>query len=294
MVEEMDWEVGQMMNVIRLITNTDVFFVSDNGPYYEDFVYFPPSAGSTSAGPFKGAKGQSWEGGFRVPGIAWMPGFIPANRESETIVSTMDIYPTVLSWAGVPLPTDRVIDGKDITDLLLDNKGGGNQDPWKNEIYPFMCGTALFAARWKKFKAHYITPDFRTYTGAPTPPNQCGGECCPYDPTGLFPVGVCGCANIDPLTGAFVQRITVQNPPLLFDLDKDIREANPLTPDNFANYTDVMAIINEKVDAFKLGLIPVQSQLNTPLFNQALQPCCGTPCTDLGIVVPCRCNLDGV
>jgi arylsulfatase A-like enzyme len=294
MVEEMDWEVGQLMNIIRLIPNTVVFFVSDNGPYLENFVYLPPSAGVTSAGPFKGGKGQSWEGGFRVPGIAWMPGFIPAGRVSDNIVSTMDIYPTVLGWAGVPLPTDRVIDGKDLSDLLLDNHGGANQDPWKNEIYPYFCGTNLFAARWKKFKAHYITPDFVDFTGAPTPANECHGQCCPYDPNGLFPIGVCGCSNFNPLTGQVQQRVTVQNPPLLFDLSKDIAEANPLTPDNFPDYATVMAVINPKVDALLATITPVPSQLNTPYLNQALQPCCGTVCSDLGIVVPCRCNYEGV
>jgi len=295
MVEEMDWEVGQLMDLIRTIPNTVVFLVSDNGPDLEDYVYFPPSYGVSSAGPFKGGKGQSWEGGFRVPAIAWMPNVIPAGRVTDNIASSMDIYPTVLRWAGVALPNDRVIDGKDLTDLLLDNKGGINQDPWKNEIYPFFCGTTLFAARWKKFKAHYITPDYVTYTGAPTPPNECGGQCCPYDPHSLFPTGVCGCANVDPLSGQPQQRITVQNPPLLFDLSNDIAEAHPLTPANFNDYNEVMATINQKVDALK-ATIQVQnpSQLNTPLLNSALQPCCGTVCADLGIVVPCRCNYEGV
>jgi hypothetical protein len=268
--------------------------VSDNGPYLEDYVYFPPSAGLSSAGPFKGGKGQSWEGGFRVPAIAWMPNVIPAKRVTDNIASTMDIYPTVLRWAGVPLPTDRVIDGKDLTDLLLDNKGGIHQDPWKNDIYPFFCGTTLFAARWKKYKAHYITPDYVTYTGAPTPSNTCGGQCCPYDPHSAFPVGVCGCANVDALTGNFAQRITVQNPPLLFNLDQDIAEAHPIDP-NSLEYQDTMQIITPKVNAL-MGTIQIQnpSQLNTPIINQLLQPCCGTLCSDLGIVVPCRCNYEGV
>jgi len=295
MVEEMDWEVGKLMEVIRMYPNTVVFFVSDNGPYLEDFVYFPPSAGVTSAGPFKGGKGQSWEGGFRVPAIAWMPGVIPGNRVTDNIASTMDIYPTVLRWAGVALPNDRVIDGKDLTDLLMDNKGGSHQDPWKNDIYPYFCGTRLFAARWKKFKAHYVTSDFILWNGNPTPSTSCHGECCPYDPNGLFPIGVCGCADVDPLSGAPIKRTTIQNPPLLFDLSQDIREANPLTPDNFADYATVMATINEKKDAL-LATIVIQnpSQLNTPFFNQALQPCCGTVCSDLGLVVPCRCNYEGV
>jgi hypothetical protein len=163
-----------------------------------------------------------------------------------------------------------------------------------NEIYPFFCGTTLFAARWKKFKAHYITPDYVTFTGAPTPPTQCNGQCCPYDPHGLYPIGVCGCANVDPLTGLPLQRVTVQNPPLLYDLSTDIAEANPLTPANFADYNDVMAIINQKVNALKATITAVPSQLDTPVINQLLQPCCGTLCSDLGIVVPCRCNYDGV
>lgn len=49
---------------------------------------------------FKGGKGSSWEGGLRVPAIAWWPGTVPAGTVSDTIVSTMDLYPTVLHMAG--------------------------------------------------------------------------------------------------------------------------------------------------------------------------------------------------
>jgi hypothetical protein len=295
MVQEMDDEVGQLMNIIRGIPNTVVFWVSDNGPWFEDFVYAGPDAGETSAGPFKGGKGMTWEGGFRVPAIAWFPGKIPANFVNDDIVSTMDIYPTVSRWGLVPLPHDRIIDGKDISDLLLQNRGGMHTNPWQNTIYPYFCGQTLFAARWHQFKAHWITPDFVNYTGAATPSNVCHGECCPFAIDDPYRVGLCGCNNFNPLTGQVTKRITVQNPPLLYDLRKDIHEDRPLTPANFDDYWEVMNVINAQADALK-ATIPtgIPNQLQTPIFNNALQPCCGTVCTDLGIVVPCRCDFEGI
>jgi arylsulfatase A-like enzyme len=298
MVEEMDYEVGLVMAAIhaRGDNNTIVFFVSDNGPYLEEFV--TQNVGQTSAGPFKGGKGQTWEGGFRVPAIAWYPGHIPADTVRDQIISTLDIFPTALSLAGEALPAGEIIDGKDQTNLLFNRLGGYNQDPWKNSVYPYFCGTQLMAVRWKKFKMHYITQKFIDTAGHPTPNTTCHGECCPYAPSDPF--GVCGCSDLRlQLNPANLQyaitappanlpRVDHHTVPLLFDLDKDVHESNPLTPENFEDYEATRAVIQALVDELKATIV-VGTFQTTPgviggplanpgtLSNPNLQPACLVP-----------------
>ncbi len=72
-VEELDWSVGQIMETLRregLEKNTFVFFSSDNGPW------LTMNQQGGSAGLLRDGKGSTWEGGMRVPGIAWWPGKI--------------------------------------------------------------------------------------------------------------------------------------------------------------------------------------------------------------------------
>ncbi len=86
-VEEMDWSVGQLLNTLDSLgvaNNTLVFFVSDNGPYAEEGW---DNCGRT--GGLKGSKGQTYEGGIRVPGIARWPGTIPDNTVSDSLVGSL-------------------------------------------------------------------------------------------------------------------------------------------------------------------------------------------------------------
>ena len=109
-VEEIDWSVGEIVSCMRragIEDNTLLFFTSDNGPWFE---------GST--GSLRGRKGQSYEGGFRVPFIAKWPGRIPQGHINTEPVMNLDLFPTLLTLAGVGSPEDRVIDGRDISSLL--------------------------------------------------------------------------------------------------------------------------------------------------------------------------------
>lgn len=96
-VNEMSWLVGEVLGALRslhLDTNTLVFFVSDHGPQVEMCV----EGGST--GPFSGGKASFWEGGIRVPSIAWWPGTIHPGSSSHEPLNSMDLYPTLLDLAG--------------------------------------------------------------------------------------------------------------------------------------------------------------------------------------------------
>ena len=147
-VEELDWSVGKIVEALRaagLEKNTFVFFTSDNGPWL-----IRGLAGG-SAGLLRDGKGSTFEGGMRVPGIAWMPGRIPAGSECREVAVTMDLFTTCATMAGAKVPDDRPIDGLDITPLLT---GAGTV---KRDAFLYYRGTQLFAARLGRWKAHFVT-----------------------------------------------------------------------------------------------------------------------------------------
>lgn len=103
-----------LLDSLQIARNTLVIFTSDNGP---DGAYGGIPLGS--AGPFRGRKGSTLEGGFRMPAIAYWPGKIPAGQVNTELMTTMDFLPTFAKLGGAELPADRVIDGKDIMPVLL-------------------------------------------------------------------------------------------------------------------------------------------------------------------------------
>ena len=84
--------------------------------------------------PFRGEKATTWEGGQRVPFIVSWPGQIQPSV-SDALLSSLELYPTLARIGGATLPTDRVIDGLDATDLLL---GKTEQSPRETFFY-YMC-----------------------------------------------------------------------------------------------------------------------------------------------------------
>ncbi|MBD0850222.1 sulfatase family protein [Maribacter arenosus] len=146
-VEEIDNGVGLILKTLKetgLAENTIVVFTSDNGPWLP----FKTHAGS--AGPLKAGKGTTWEGGMREPTIFWGPGLVKPGLVSE-LGSTMDIFATFSTMAGIELPKDRIIDGKDLSETLIHHK----PSPRNSMLY--YRGTELYAARLGDFKAHFIT-----------------------------------------------------------------------------------------------------------------------------------------
>ena len=96
-VEEIDWNVGRFLNYLDqqgLAESTLVIFASDNGPwlgYKED---------SGSADPLRGGKFSYYEGGVRVPCILRWKGTIPAGVTSDAIIASIDLFPTIMHYAG--------------------------------------------------------------------------------------------------------------------------------------------------------------------------------------------------
>ena len=122
---ELDAITGRLLAALDAtgqLEHTLIFVTSDNGPHMENW----PDAGYT---PFRCAKGSTWEGGVRVPGIVAWPGMIDEGRTSDGIVNFCDLLPTACALAGVPdvVPTDRYIDGVDQTSFLLAPAGLSNR-----------------------------------------------------------------------------------------------------------------------------------------------------------------------
>jgi len=147
-VEELDWSTGQILATLRelgLAERTLVVFTSDNGPWLSERLE------GGSAGLLHDGKGTTWEGGMRVPAIAWWPGTIAAGVTSASLATTMDLYATALALAGVDLPSERVVDGVDLTPVLR-----GYREHVRDLVF-YYRGTRLFAVRRGSWKLHFIT-----------------------------------------------------------------------------------------------------------------------------------------
>lgn len=146
-IEEIDFSTGRLLDTLRdlgLDRDTLVVFTSDNGPW----AVFDEQGGS--AGPLRGAKGGTFEGGMRVPGIFWWPGTIAPGVVTD-IGSTLDLLPTIAALAGAPLPAGRVLDGFDLGPVLRK----GLASPRQTMI--FYRGSTVYAVRHGAYKAHFVT-----------------------------------------------------------------------------------------------------------------------------------------
>ena len=147
-IEELDWSVGQVLDTLRrekLDGRTLVFFTSDNGPW------LIRKWNGGSSGLLRDGKGGTWEGGYRVPGIAYWPGRIQPGV-SHDMSSALDLFPTSLTLAGATLPADRPLDGVDMSPILFGGKS-------RREVCYYYYGDQLYAVRKGPFKAHFTTHD---------------------------------------------------------------------------------------------------------------------------------------
>jgi arylsulfatase A len=145
-IDEGVGQIREKLVSLGLDRKTLVLFFSDNGAAAYDFPSGSPE--------LRGNKGSVYEGGHKVPFIAWWPGRIEAGSDSDAPAITLDIMPTLLSLAGLEPPADRPLDGVDLSPLLLDGKvplerplfwaslgNGGNRaeamrdGPWKLIIH---------------------------------------------------------------------------------------------------------------------------------------------------------------
>jgi arylsulfatase A-like enzyme len=139
MLEEMDKGVGEILDAIernRMADRTLVFFLSDNG-----------AIGAGSNKPFRGGKFSHYEGGHRVPAIAWWPGKIRADSKTDEMAMGMDLLPTIMELANIRVPSARELDGVSIAGLLL----LGSKLPRRQVFFGYepKLGTAMRDGDWK-------------------------------------------------------------------------------------------------------------------------------------------------
>ncbi len=156
-IEEIDFNVGRVLDAIKelkLADNTYVLFTSDNGPWliknknHADGHLSRDHGGS--AGPLRSGKVSTFEGGVRVPTILWGPGRVPAGKTCDNIATTMDVLPTFAALADAKVPTDRVIDGRDIRHLFRGEFGKADPD----RAYYYYLRVHLQAVRQGNWKLH--------------------------------------------------------------------------------------------------------------------------------------------
>ena len=189
-VEELDSHIGRLWEALRaegLDRSTYIIFTSDNGPWYLERPLSAPDDARTrlpsgqlrypfnqrdergahfgSAGPLRGAKASSWEGGFRVPCIVRAPGRVSAGTTCHEIASTLDLLPTIAKLAGTGAPTGRIIDGHDIRPLLHGMAGATSP----TEAFYYYAHTRLEAVRAGRWKLHLSRPEDERWSvfGAP-------------------------------------------------------------------------------------------------------------------------------
>ena len=157
---EHDHQVGQLLNELQTLgieDDTIVIYSTDNGSQTNTY----PDGG---AEPFRGEKGSTWEGGFRVPALIRWPGVVQPGTVINDIFSHQDWFPTLTSAAGIQDIDKKLkkgytagdksfkvhLDGYDQTDLLA---GTG---PGKRETIFYFDDNANFnAMRWNDWKIHF-------------------------------------------------------------------------------------------------------------------------------------------
>ncbi len=237
---EADWLVGNLVSKLEsagIRNNTLILFASDNGPW----MVRGKSGGSVgllygrTSGYWNVGKGSTWEGGIREPAFANWPGVISPGTRSAEVVSSMDLLPTVSKLIGVDLPGDRVIDGRDMSGVLMD-KGkskheflffyGGCGGPEKGTKGPS-------AVRYGKYKAHFCTGP-----------------------------GLGGCDGCEK---------QYYDPPLLFNVEEDPSEAYPLTnssdPGDQSAIKDIKDALANEIATFTWGKLVAPAPLPSEMYN---------------------------
>jgi arylsulfatase A-like enzyme len=168
---ELDWEVGQILDKLDelgIADDTIVLFTSDNGAE----VFSWPDGGNH---PFRGEKGSTYEGGFRVPMVAKWPGVIKPGTIVNEIMAHEDWLPTLLAAAGEPDAKEKLLtgleagaktfkvhlDGYDFTSYF---RGEADEGP-RREIFYFSDNADLMAVRYNAWKLNFKTIVGNLFTG---------------------------------------------------------------------------------------------------------------------------------
>jgi arylsulfatase A len=213
-MQEIDWSVGEVLAALDrngIAENTWVIFTSDNGPWLS----YGEHAGSSGA--FREGKGTSWEGGTRVPCLMRWPGRIPAGTSCETMLSTIDMLPTIAAQIGAKLP-DQKIDGLNVWPLIAGEHQAENPHEGYATYYANNELQSVTDGRWKLLFPH-------TYRTMGETPKASGG-----------------------IPAKYRQEKITQ--PQLFDLDSDPGEKSDIAAGN----SEVLSRLSKFADGIRADL----------------------------------------
>ncbi|KAJ8037656.1 Arylsulfatase G [Holothuria leucospilota] len=241
---EMDNTIKDIVNAIKDAgeeNNTLVWVAGDNGPWEVKcelagdpgpFVgYWQKSGGGSSA------KMTVWEGGHREPALAYWPGTIKGGQTVYTTVSMMDIYPTIAALANISMPGNRIYDGIDISNLLL-------QKPFATKRVLFHPNSGAVGSVAGEFGAIRVG-DYKAifFTGGMS---DCGGK------TGI------------PKN---------HNPPLIFNIEEDPLESKPMDPET-ALYQSVLTDVKKALSEINKSIEGDNTTVTDYTENPNMRPCC--------------------
>eukprot|EP00658_Telonema_sp_P-2_P013189 TRINITY_DN14998_c0_g1_i1.p1 TRINITY_DN14998_c0_g1~~TRINITY_DN14998_c0_g1_i1.p1 ORF type:complete len:511 (+),score=34.21 TRINITY_DN14998_c0_g1_i1:259-1791(+) len=274
-VEELDDSVGEILQAVQVhgfSNNTLILLTSDNGPYQEEGW---ANSGRTSLydehtgallGRLKGGKGQLYEGGVRMPGIAVWDGVVQPASRSDVMVSSLDIFPTVLAAAGVSLGANYTIDGRDMAPVLQ----GSNQS--QHDVFLHYCGFDIIGARvlgrWKVF---WKVQKWYTHE---TNLSVCAQCCSGVNPLSrLTPIRaseLCGCGSKD---------LVVLPSPVVYDMLQDSLEEVPLTRQTLPRYDQIVRLASAAKSDMEKSVHPRPDLFGAGTCTAGLpsssrQPCC--------------------
>mmetsp|Transcript_145424 Transcript_145424/g.465984 ORF Transcript_145424/g.465984 Transcript_145424/m.465984 type:complete len:570 (-) Transcript_145424:83-1792(-) len=264
-VGELDWAVGVLMDQLAATgqeDNTVVVLTADNGPYLEFASSDCPqncrlqnhSAGApegfgcspcnpavvSHAGPLSGGKGQTWEGGVRVPGIWRWPGKIPAGTVNPTVAGSLDFLPTAVALANGKLDDTITLDGRDLSATLLAPSARGLIQSEPDGSFVYWCGVNIMAVRLGRYKVVWLAQkwvggDLHTETKS----SLCAGtgKCCAGSPTRL-----CTCSANHEFTDQ-TKYPDMNGKPVVFDLVKTPEEDLDMREDSLSE--SVQSIIDQ-------------------------------------------------
>ncbi|XP_064621984.1 arylsulfatase-like [Lineus longissimus] len=252
-INEMAWTISEIMDTLktlRLDEDTLVLFLSDHGPHSE------VCSEGGDAGMLRGGKLSFFEGGIRVPAIAHWPGKIKPASVSHDVISTMDIFPTILELAGAK-EQDQLLDGQSITDILFEK---GHKS---HEILFYHLERDVLAVRYNNFKIHFKA------AGLPT--EKFIKHFCP----GGFPTKSVMLGENHIVALPF-------DSPLVYDVERDPGERYPLNP---RDYDNVIREVREEIAKHFATVTPTKCLLYGNHANRKVIPCCNPPY--------CFCNFPG-
>nr|XP_006110620.1 arylsulfatase G isoform X1 [Pelodiscus sinensis]XP_006110624.1 arylsulfatase G isoform X1 [Pelodiscus sinensis]XP_014424732.1 arylsulfatase G isoform X1 [Pelodiscus sinensis]XP_014424748.1 arylsulfatase G isoform X1 [Pelodiscus sinensis]XP_014424757.1 arylsulfatase G isoform X1 [Pelodiscus sinensis]XP_025036114.1 arylsulfatase G isoform X1 [Pelodiscus sinensis]XP_025036115.1 arylsulfatase G isoform X1 [Pelodiscus sinensis]XP_025036117.1 arylsulfatase G isoform X1 [Pelodiscus sinensis] len=241
-LREMDALVGQIKDKAASCgaENTFLWFTGDNGPWAQKCEL------AGSVGPFSGAwqrqrggsaaKQTTWEGGHRIPALAYWPGRIPANVTSAALLSATDIFPTLVSLAKASLPPHRRFDGSDVSEVLFGQSHQGHKTLFHPNSGAAGKDGEIKALRLAQYKAFYTTG---------------GAKACD------------GSIGLE----------EHHQPPLVFNLARDVQEQVPLDV-RAGEYQAVLPAITRALADFLQDIATDNVSMADYSQDPAARPCC--------------------